>query len=403
MSNDTFTTTTSRSWFSRIGSAIGGILFGVILFFGSFVLLTWNEGRAIKREKTLQFGAGQVVPVTADEVVAANQGKLVHFSGTAVAADPVSDPVFGIVADALKLRRDVEMYQWDQSEKSTTKQKLGGGEETTTTYSYSKKWSSSLIDSSRFQVPQGHENPTEMPVSSETFVAGGIHVGAFQLSPGLVSMINNFTPRPVTNEEAAAASGQHSTSMAATTGGVLTIGKDPAAPAIGDLRITYRQAVSGPVSVIAAQVGDTLEPFIVRNLGSIEILKVGTLSADAMFQQEQEGNVLLTWILRLVGFVMMLVGISLITNVISVVASVIPFLGNLVSAGTGLLGLAVALPLTLTTIALAWLAYRPLIGIPLLLAAGALVVFAGSKLWKARKKPGTPPALTENVSNDPPN
>ena len=149
MSNDTFTTTTSRSWFSRIGSAIGGILFGVILFFGSFVLLTWNEGRAIKREKTLQFGAGQVVPVTADEVVAANQGKLVHFSGTAVAADPVSDPGFGIGADALKLRRDVEMYQWDQSEKSTTKQKLGGGEETTTTYSYSKKWSSSLIDSSR--------------------------------------------------------------------------------------------------------------------------------------------------------------------------------------------------------------------------------------------------------------
>ncbi len=145
-----------------------GILFGVILFFGSFVLLTWNEGRAIKREKTLKIGSSLVVAVSPDEVLAANQGKLVHFSGTAVADGPVSDPLFGIVVDALKLRRDVEMYQWDQSEKTTTKEKVGGGEETTTTYSYAKKWSSSLIDSSLFKVPGGHENPKEMAVQGDT-------------------------------------------------------------------------------------------------------------------------------------------------------------------------------------------------------------------------------------------
>jgi hypothetical protein len=242
-----------------------------------------------------------------------------------------------------------------------------------------------------------------MAVGGETFEAVGIHVGAFRLSPGLVSLINNYTPRPVTKAEAEAAAANHSSAMQMTTGGALYIGKDPATPAIGDLRVTYRQAVSGPVSVIAAQVSDTLEPFAVKNLGTIEILKVGTLSAETMFQQEQEGNVLLTWILRLVGFVMMLVGISLITNILSVLASVIPFLGNLVSAGTGLLGVAVALPLTLATIALAWLAYRPLIGVPLLLASGALVIFAGSKLWKARKKPSTPPAIKESISKEPRN
>ncbi len=44
--------------------------------------------------------------------------------------------------------------------------------------------------------------------------------------------------------------------------------------------------------------------------------------------------------------------------------------------GTGLMSLLVALPLTLVTIALAWLFYRPLIGLPLLILAIVSIVFA---------------------------
>jgi hypothetical protein len=313
--------------------------------------------------------------------------KLVHFSGVAVSAGPVSDPIFGITADALKLRRDVEMYQWEQSEKSETKQKLGGGEETTTTYSYSKGWSSMVIDSSQFHVQDGHANPGEMAADSATFEAEGIHVGEFDLSPGLVALIDNYSPRPVTSEEAKGAAEERGVPVQLTVGGVLYLGENFSAPQIGDLKITFQQADHGPVSVIAGQVGTTLEPFSVGNMGTIELLKTGTFSASVMFQQEQEGNTVLTWILRLAGFVMMLIGLMLVTNVVSVVASVIPFLGNIVGAGVGLLAFAVALPLTLGTIALAWVAYRPLIGIPLILVAGALVFFAGSKLIKNRKKP----------------
>ncbi|MEI6494327.1 MAG: TMEM43 family protein, partial [Verrucomicrobiota bacterium] len=60
--------------------------------------------------------------------------------------------------------------------------------------------------------------------------------------------------------------------------------------------------------------------------------------------------------------------------------------GDIVGAGTGILAFAIALPLTLLTIAMAWLAYRPLIGIPLLLAAVGSVVFGIMKLAKSRKK-----------------
>lgn len=386
MSSDSVTVTTSKSFFSRFASSVGGILFGIILFLGSFVLLTWNEGRAIKTEKMLTAGASQVISISTDEVLRANEGKLVHFDGTAAADGPVDDPVFGISVEALKLRRNVEMYQWVENEKSETKQKLGGGEETVTTYTYSKKWVSDPVDSSEFQQPENHSNPPEMPVESETFTAEKIHVGAFYLPPSLVGSIDNFTPRVATADEADAAAEFHQMPIQHTSG-TLYLGEDPSKPAVGDVRVSFEQAKSGPVSVIAAQVGDTLEPFTIQNFGSIELLKVGTLSAPAMFQQEQEGNKVFTWVLRLVGFVMMLFGLILIANVISVIASVIPFLGSLVGAGVSLIAFALALPLTLVTIALAWVAYRPLIGIPLLLVAGVSIFFAGSKLLKRKKPP----------------
>ena len=60
MSNDSFTEVTHQSWGSRLGGAFKGIVFGIILFIVSFPLLFWNEGRAVKRHKTLEEGGGAV-------------------------------------------------------------------------------------------------------------------------------------------------------------------------------------------------------------------------------------------------------------------------------------------------------------------------------------------------------
>jgi len=387
MSDDTVTRTTHQSWFSRVAGAFFGIFLGVALFFGSFFLLAWNEGRAIHREKTLDLGAKQVVSISADEPLAENNGKLVHFSGEAEAGKPVVDPVFGIRAEALKLRRNVEMYQWKESEKSETRQKLGGGEETVTTYSYSKAWASEPVDSSKFQKPEGHRNPGTMPAQSASFTAAGIHVGKFLLPSSLSRLIDNYEPRVVTQEEAALASDRFSKEFQLVEGGVLYLGQDAAAPGIGDLRITFEVAPYGPVSIIAGQAGSTLEPFAIKNLGAIELLQTGVLSAKSMFEHEKASNTMLTWILRIAGFFMMLFGLVLITNILSVLASVIPFLGDIVGAGTGLLAFAVALPLSIVTIAISWIAYRPLVGVPLLILAVVCSVFAIRRVAGSRKQP----------------
>jgi hypothetical protein len=52
---------TTESWFGRIGGAFKGIVVGLVLFFAAFPHLFWNEGRTVKRYKTLHEGAGSVI------------------------------------------------------------------------------------------------------------------------------------------------------------------------------------------------------------------------------------------------------------------------------------------------------------------------------------------------------
>ena len=52
-----FTETTRIGWGSRLMESIKGVIAGLILFLLSFLVLFWNEGRAVKTHKGLQEGA----------------------------------------------------------------------------------------------------------------------------------------------------------------------------------------------------------------------------------------------------------------------------------------------------------------------------------------------------------
>jgi hypothetical protein len=72
---------------------------------------------------------------------------------------------------------------------------------------------------------------------------------------------------------------------------------------------------------------------------------------------------------------------------LSVVADVLPFVGNIVSAGAGFIAFLSAGALSSVTIAVAWIAYRPLLGIGILVVAGGLAY--GAKTLLARRNRGT--------------
>lgn len=379
--SDSFTEVTSESWFSRLGGAVKGILFGLILIAASFVLLFWNEGRAVKRQKALEEGEGKVVSVLADKVDSGNEGKLVHVSGEAVTDEKLNDPVFGVQANALKIRRSVEMYQWEESTSSETKKKLGGGTETVTTYSYSKDWSSNIINSSEFKNPQGHANPKSMPYQSENWQAKKVNLGDFLLSSSLVSMINSFEPLAAGNGEQLPDALKD---KAKVVDGGFYIGEAPASPKVGDLRVTFKMVKPLNVSVVSTQKGNSFVPYVSSNGNSVELLQTGTHTAEQMFQKAMDDNKALTWILRIVGFVLMMIGFNMLFKLASVVADVIPILGNIVGAGTGIIAFLLAGSLSLVTIAVAWVFYRPVLGISLLVVALILIVLVFKKLSSAK-------------------
>src|SRR6266404_341352 len=140
------TEVTNQSIFGRIGNSFIGMLVGVALLIGSVVLLFWNEGRAVATAKSLREGAATVIDVPGDNVNPANDSKLVHVTGDTAVAEPVEDPLFQISESALRLRRNIQVYEWKEKKESKSRDKIGGGKETTTTYSYEKVWAPDLIE-----------------------------------------------------------------------------------------------------------------------------------------------------------------------------------------------------------------------------------------------------------------
>jgi hypothetical protein len=138
------------------------------------------------------------------------------------------------------------------------------------------------------------------------------------------------------------------------------------------------------VSIVAKQIGNTFEPYKTESGGNIELLKVGTHSATTMFEMAQKENILVMWVLRVGGFLAMLIGLSLFFRPTSVFADVLPFLGNLVGTLSIFVVFFIAGALSFLTIGIAWVTYRPLIGVPLLIAAIILFVFSVSSI--KRKK-----------------
>jgi hypothetical protein len=381
MSDDSFTEVTEESWFSRIGNAIKGILIGLVFFAGSFFLLFWNEGRSVQTYKTLKEGGKSVISMSSDRVDPANAGKLVHMTGKAVTTATLSDPDFGVSVQALKLGRVAEMYQWEEKKESETQKKVGGGSETITKYTYNKTWSASPISSAGFKKPEGHQNPNSMRYSSVEYVAEPITVGAFKLSPSLAGQLRPFTPLAIKADQPLPAGVKGK-----LENNGIYIGKNSASPEIGDLRVSFRVVNPGDVSIVAQQVGDTFEPFVAKAGGTIELLQPGVFSAASMIKTAEKSNAMLTWILRGVGFLLMFMGLALMLKPLSVLADVLPILGDIVSAGTGIISFLLAAVLSVTIIAIAWIVYRPFLGIILIAAAVGVVVLIRGRLLNAKAK-----------------
>lgn len=190
------------SYGSRLVQSIKGVLAGIVFFLAAFVVLFWNEGRAVRTAKGLEEGRRTCVEAAPDRLDPGMNGKLVHLAGPATTETVLRDPQFGLAIQALKLERRVRMYQWIESEQRKTEKQMGGGTKTVTTYSYRKDWDTTWHDSSAFYEKQTPANP-RMPVESANWVAEPVRLGAYTLPRSLLQRLAATEEFPVNEADGA--------------------------------------------------------------------------------------------------------------------------------------------------------------------------------------------------------
>lgn len=347
-----------------------GFLFGAVMFFGAFPFLFWNEGRSLHRYQTLAEGRDVVVEnVSTDNVAADNEAQLIHVTGFADAHEELTDQKFQVsVNDMLKLKRSVEMYQWDETH--------SGNEDSAA--SYSRTWSSGRIDSDRFD-DSSKRNPS-MPYQSATHYANQIQLGAFRLSRSLAESIDNWERMDASRFFAELPAAFRDKTTIHDQG--FYQGADPNDPQIGDLRIHFEVAPPTDVSVIAEQTGDSFRAYAAKTVsGTIERLEVGKHSASEMFTHMETENKILTWMLRGGGMFMMFMGSMIILDPFMRLLNYVPLAGRLATSAIAMVVGLVTVALSVSTIAIAWFFYRPLWAIGLF-GVAALLAFLASRLYK---------------------
>ena len=158
---------------------------------------------------------------------------------------------------------------------------------------------------------------------------------------------------------------------------ILYFGRVPGAPEVGDVRVTFEKVVPAKVTVMAVVDGDTFKPFKAKNGKRFQTLVMGKKSGDEIIEAEKEANNMLLWALRIIGIMMVIGGLKGIFGFLETILKVVPFIAGIFGWGVGIICTVIGVAWSLIVIAIAWLFYRPLLGIALLVLAGFLVwVFA---------------------------
>ena len=388
------TETTTESWTSRLGGAVKGVVIGLGMFVAAFPLLFWNEGNCVKTAKALDEGEGACISVeTNAKVDPEMEGRLVHMTGRADTQDVLTDDTFGVSVTAIGLVRKTEMFQWREHSETTEKKNLGGSVTKTTTYTYEKVWSEDPIDSSGFK-EEGHENPGVIEFPSGKKVAENVAFGAFRLNGQQISRIGDAQAYAFPTDfvcKVARVQRQGNTIFVPnreTRDNALNTRDVASQTRIGDMRVTFSVVRPHDISIVAKQRGDTFVSYVAKTKKKVDLLEDGIVDSAEMFENARDANTLFTWILRLGGFLLMFIGLSMVLKPLSVLGDVLPILGTIIGWGAGLVAGVVALVCSLVTIAVAWIFYRPVLGVLLLVAAGAVVFFA----WKKKKGSASAPA-----------
>ncbi len=353
----------AQNFGDKLIGSIGGVIFGVLIFLASFVVLFNTEGRT-----DFSTVAGKAVPV--NEATADND--FVYATGELKTEGLIGDDYIK-QGSYLALRRNVEMYAW--------KEKVETDDNDVKFYKYETVWTKDPADSAKFHERRGHENyPLEL--KDETFFAGKAYVGEYEIDPAKAKLPGFETLS--LNDEMVFLDDYSSVSDEYYFIGYGSL-QDPE---VGDIRISYSAVTPGDKATVFGRAdGKMIEAHHGENEKGIYRVFWGT-NDDAVSKLKEEYNTS-GWIWRIVGFVVMWVGLLLIFKPLSVAFEAIPFVSKLGKSAITAITFLAALILTTVTSLLSMVLHNP-VGI-----AAIIVILVGAVYFFMVQKQGGIKALTK--------
>lgn len=353
-------------WGARINNSLRGIVIGILCFFFSFLILTWNEGHA-----DLAQVAKNTVQISSSYPNRAHIGKLVSATGIITSDKLLGDNLFLRPGKYIAIARAVEMYSWVETQSTETKTNLGGSETQRKTFTYTKEWidsewilnrPNSSTNSSSFRYPENHRNPKKS-VQNAAYKVSSAKVGIFNLDmasiqlPSANSVYEAFDSNVMVSNE-----GVPTPNPIIPTRNIIVLQRAKLAgnylykgagsqtrPRLGDLRIRYAALNANTNVTVMGKLNssNSISTYIHSNNHRLFRIFPGT-KEQAVSRLNRED--VFTWILRLCGFVVMWLGLQLILEPISVVLDFFPILGWLSRGITSYSTFLISLILTIVTI-----------------------------------------------------
>ncbi len=329
---------------------------------------------------------------------AALEGKPVHLSGTATTGDVLTDETYGVQAQGIMLRRNVQYLQWVEKKKKRvgddkkpaymTDTEYRRSRDNEWIYSYHLTWVNNPINSATFHHEEYRSaNYTHYKADTQEQWATDVQVGSYKLTKSQISRITSDGKRvppqlvPETLKKHAMLHGEYLFIGRAPEGSSY-YPLNPEEPSVGDVRISWRQtSPQRPVSLVAIQKGDSFEPYTATNGTVIDLFYTDTLGLPQCFEEARTTNTMNLWMVRMGGWLLFW---GAFACMLKPLAGMIPVCRKLAEAGAVVISLLLGTIGSLLTISVSWLFCRPLLAVVTLLVMIALIWLLIRKKRKPR-------------------
>lgn len=269
---------------------------GVLALAAGLLGLLANEWRIGRLDRAVGSLRGMVVDAD-PQAVAQPKDRPLRLTGLATTESTLVDPIFPIRTQALRLDRTVEMYQY----------KVLEGPLVDRAVRHERVWSERLLDSSRFAA-RSPVNPSFMPVTSLRLRAADARLGRLVLPAEVLDRL------PASRSVAPERPGTASVGGTAfhRSGDGYRSGDLAASPAIGDIRVRFTAAPTGPITLIGRVADGQVGAWPAAGGTPVLLAAEGTRSVEQMIDAARRDATPGLWQGRLGGGAVTLFGLLLL-------------------------------------------------------------------------------------------